>query len=316
MKNFSFCYSLLLFFFFFSCSTYIEVHKPLVKDYAFKENEAQTYCEIKKQGPYHFAYATENEALYKNLQAFLQNQTAGFTPIERAVLISLIHMNVRPDQVSPSSGLQVLINNSGQQQYYSFSSDSNIEYPFLNGLKALLKIYKSPRTLGQLAKIIDEHYNYNFLVDNQLHQFLSSHSSLIASNPSMQKFYFHDDEILNKGELLPKLNFSNISSWASSPINPTENLISDKIHSYFIEKNQFTPEISCNIDFELYKNNIFNILAKKRDSVSLAYLDDKNFSFIASMSQQVSNSSSNLSLNKTPLFAGSSKNSKKQKPNY
>ncbi|MBF0313307.1 MAG: hypothetical protein HQK52_07815 [Oligoflexia bacterium] len=140
-------------------------------------------------------------------------------------------------------------------------------FPYLFGLEQLLKSFNSSRSLLQLAEIIDKHYHYAFKVEKGFDQFLASMAPSLASSETWKRYFFREDEIITKGELLPKINYSKlIQNYLQSFSDlPREKLYSKKTgmveQNADIFPNASLFSISCNQDLSLYNQNKLNISA-------------------------------------------------------
>lgn len=171
--------------------------------------------------------------------------------VELNVAWALIQMNIRPDQVSPTSSLQILQVRRGNPQYFYFDS-KNSETPYLAGLKYFLKKNGSKMSLRELASLLYQNLPPSFPITDEFADFLSRSSSKLENHDQFRLAYFKASQIIRKGESLPKLNFKKIVSYSKE--------ISKKprthLFKYQLDSNTV---ISCNIDIGLYKKNIFLI---------------------------------------------------------
>ncbi|MAX65834.1 MAG: hypothetical protein QF441_01430 [Bacteriovoracaceae bacterium] len=210
------------------------------------------------------------------------NKTKRFRFIDKAVLWSLIQMNLRPDLSSPTAKLQILLKIKKEKYYHSFSKEKNL-FPYLKLLDQLLKEHKSRYSLFDLAKMIDQNYHYPFLVSKELEIFLLKNKKKIAQNLQLKNTFFRGDETLQENESLPKINFRKIVSLYLKTKKASQYSRNSFLFEY---KTQGSLTPYCNFDMNLYKESNFLIHKNEIESHIFGLKDKKNV-FMAMSSQEI-----------------------------
>lgn len=217
----------------------------------FKEN-LNTYCTENNN----FELLSESGANQERFQQFLKEYGVKFqlSFIDKAVIWSLIQMNIRPEQSSPTAKLSIIISDGRNEQYYSFFSGSEDAWPMITGLSQLLKIYHSKHSLKELASILDRYYPDQFFVTKQLEEFLLKYRQQISADAELKAIYMRADDTLRENERLPKQNFTRM---VSNGLNPDEKFRTETKLIPFQHSSKARAE--CNFDLSLYKDNVFLI---------------------------------------------------------
>jgi hypothetical protein len=234
----------------------------------------------------------------ENTQALLEDpqfisgpifKTTSFTFIEKAVLISLIEMERRPDITSPYSRLQVMAQINGQYQYYDFhpkdlNDDTKISY--LYGLDFLLKKNHSKYSLSSLVKFIDRSWTPHYLVSSEFAGFLAQNKIDIQKNNILSKHYLKGDEILTKFETFDRPNLQK-----SLAIFEKQKLFDDSFYEHskndLFSSNTKDNSVRCNFDINkdfFTSDDLF--FDKEYSSNSFAFSENNNY-FIAVASSQI-----------------------------
>jgi hypothetical protein len=215
----------------------------------------------------------------------LKDKKINLLTVEKAVLLALIQMNLRPDQSSPSSSLQISTSLNSNDQKIStlqFQTTSELSlYPYLSGLNYLLKEKRAQKSLAELYQLFWEYYS-KLLVPSRLEIFLKQNELLIKKNPILESHYVRGKEILKKGERLNKFSFSQFQK-----INKeSQNFKNLRILGH--EKDFFDYQVSsnllakCNLDLSLYDNKELLINSKNISANQFGFIEGKEFYFFTS----------------------------------
>lgn len=193
------------FVFFSSCSSLSQKLQNILE-----AKNGQSVVETKKIASY-CENKTNTQSLLEDPQFFSSSpfKNAQLSFIEKAVLISLIEMERRPDITGPYSRLQVVTKINGEFQYYDFrpkNLDDDTKISFLYGLDFLLKKNKSTNTLLGLVNFIERSWPAHYLVSNEFEAFLSRNKNDIQKDPELSKKYLKGDEILTRFESFSRSN--------------------------------------------------------------------------------------------------------------
>lgn len=244
---------ILLLFFASSCAYFINNfdQNRLSQDIStYKPSNKKLYCEQKSE----LQLVNSNIESQKAFSNFLEKTKLKFTFADKAVLWSLIQMNLRPDLASPTSKLQIFIQTKDGFDYFHFYSKEQSAHPYIYGLQHILKKYKSRYSLIKLAALLDKNFPNVFTVNKDFEDFLSKNEQRIASHPLFKKEYMRADETLKENEKIPRIKLSKLirelpKSRAKIKIN--ESLFEHKTDSNMIA--------SCNYDMKLYNSSIYLI---------------------------------------------------------
>lgn len=104
-----------------SCTLFIRASESNEEKWVVVPITEKTYCASAERK--NISLVNSNltaQTGFWEFQQRLMKKKISLSFIEISVLWSLVQMNVRPDQSSPTSGFQVLINFNGEQQYWDF----------------------------------------------------------------------------------------------------------------------------------------------------------------------------------------------------
>lgn len=267
----------------------------------FKSGNKRTYCS-QPLGQRQLAHSDDTS--HREFLQFLGRTTkegSKLSFIEQLVAWSLLQMNLRPDQVSPTSKLQILVESAphAQPKYYHFYSSDPKSWPYLYGLDYLLKEGKSNKTLEKIAALIDRYYPDHFLVSDDFEKFLRQNVVGIQSSALLSSFYMRADQTLKKNERIPKLSFAKIVKTFKKTARKHQASLS---HSLFNYERKSDVAINCNYDMELYEQSI-HMIHEKFVQAHIFGLKLGKSSFIATASQRLTSLSP---LSNSILFTGES----------
>ncbi len=271
-------------FLFNGCSIFVDgFEKDLIERHNIEliQPTTQTFCKKNTK----FSLISENKNSQGNFTKFLNKDHSlkKLSFIEKAVLWSLLQINLRPEASSPSSKLQILLQVAGEEYYLNSYSDKQDEYSFLKALETLLKRYKAKRSLKQLAKILDIKFNYPIQVSKELETFLAMNKSQISANNKWRKAFFRGDETLKMGESLPKINYSQLIK----NYNKTRKSNHYKTNNFLFSNSPFkNAKTACNFDMTLYSDSIF-LISKNVNKANTFGFKSKEDIFLAVSSQDL-----------------------------
>ena len=219
---------------------------------------------------------------------------------EKAVLWSLLQVNIRPDLASPTARFQFFLRENKTTQYRDFASRENEQgsFPFFEGLSYLLKSHPRKRSLGWYAALLDEKFKAELVAGKTLEQRLREMSEAIAGQEELRRHFFRGDEILRESERLSRVHFKKlVSQWQSQRKPGT---INEALFSY---RRTPTLDVRCNYDFSLYESSIF-LIDKEENSGHMFGLTLGDDSLMAVVAQKTPEP---RPLFGEPVIAGSAK---------
>ena len=291
-------YKIFLFFVLSSCSIFIEKFEQDILE-QHNITPKVTTTKLTCQSKAGISLISENKKSQLSFKQFLENVPYKLKGIEKAVLWSLIQMNLRPDQSSPSSKLQVLLKDKNQTFYYQGYTKKDGSYPYLKTLDLILKEHKSRRNIYQLAKILDRFFKAPLFVSNGLESFLVQRKANIQKHEQLAKLYTRGDETLKENEKITKTRFTKfIQSYAKNSKDSNFNVN----QQLFTNDSSPHTKVSCNFNMKLYEDSIFLINSKQVRS-NIFGLKDDDIIFMAMSSNSIKEIES---LNGTIFFKGSS----------
>ena len=226
---------------------------------------------------------SENKAAQKSFNMFLLKikSKGPLKFVDKAVLWSLLQMNLRPDLSSPTSKLQIMVKINNNFEYFNSYAEESQRYPYLSGLSHILKKYKSRYTLKQLAKKLDFYFKDTLFVSKEFQLFLAQHKEEIVLNKKLKSKFIRGDETLRENERIPKLNYSKVVALLDQ--RKSSGRVNNFLFTYK-NKSQLTPK--CNFDMSLYNDSLFLINDSAVKSHIFGFKNDKN-TFMAVSSQKL-----------------------------
>lgn len=176
---------------------------------------------------------------------------------DQVALWSLVQMNLRPDQVSPSSKLQVFLKTGSSYKYYHFYSKNSESFPYIAGIERILKIGKSTNSIYKLADYVDRLFPEVFVVGKNFETFLDENKIAISKNKTLKSHYMRADETLKENEKIPKYNLKSIISDYKKNKRYKDLEVSTSLFSYVNQTSTLTAH--CNYDMRLYSNSVYLI---------------------------------------------------------
>ncbi len=224
-----------------------------------------------------------------------------FDFLDHFALWTLLQLSVRPDQSSPSSRLQVLLQLSGESVYLDFFSESpEDQYPLLFGLEWILKKYKKKTSLESYGAILDQQFPQKLKAGKELETFLMGNQAKIMDHPTLGPFFIRGTEVLKENERIPKMSFLEVIKFYRSKFSKQKVIVNNSLTKFNTESGQMG---SCNYDFNLYDNSIF-LIDNVIPAANLFGLAKGTSAFMASTSQKMKEI---RPINGFPLFQGESK---------
>lgn len=283
-----------------SCSYFIgKIDTPLVDERKFYKElrEQPTFCPLEKKLPFQLVGNSENSQ-----RAFTDlTKRESFDFLDQFALWSLIQMQVRPDQSSPTSRFQVLFHNGGQSSYFDFFSEgSENQFPYLFGVDWVLKKFGKKTSLETYAQILDASTAPNIKIAKDLANFLLKNKDAIKGNPELAPYFYRGTEILKEEETTPKLNYAKVVALYRKHQRSQKIIVNTSLTKFTTDGGSSG---SCNYDFKLYDNSIF-LIDKIIPIANLFGLATQKSAFMASSSQKLEGM---VSLSGLPIFRGESK---------
>ncbi|MCO4755021.1 MAG: hypothetical protein KC478_11110, partial [Bacteriovoracaceae bacterium] len=243
----------------------------------YRPSDKKLYCEE----PASMQLVNSNKESQKAFKSFLRTSKNRFSFADKVVLWSLIQMNLRPDLASPTSKLQLFVESKDGFDYFHFYSKQRDSYPYIYGLKHILKKYKSRYTLEKLASFIDARFPAIYTVGKDFDAFLSKNKLALLKDPSFKRRYMRADETLKENEKIQKENLQRLVK--SIPNSSAKIEISESLFNYQTESKLVA---SCNYDMKLYSNSIY-LIHEEFIRSHLFGLKTQEGSFMASASQRI-----------------------------
>ncbi|MEX0799564.1 MAG: hypothetical protein WD025_08965 [Bacteriovoracaceae bacterium] len=247
---------------------------------SYKASGKKLYCEESS-----FELVNSSKAIQDAFQKFLI-QAGSRTPlshVDKSVLWSLVQMNLRPDQASPTSKLQIFLKNGQETEYYHFYSKQKGAWPYLRGLETLLRDYKSKNTLLKLARHVDNLFPSQFFVVKNFEAFLEDNKEKIDANSALKRYYMRADETLKENEKIGKLKLAPL---VSHYLRKKKHLNYEHGKTLFSYKGSRGLTARCNYDMRLYSNSIY-LIHKDFIKSHLFGMSSKDGSFLASAAQNL-----------------------------
>ncbi|MBF0207943.1 MAG: hypothetical protein HQK53_13775 [Oligoflexia bacterium] len=168
-----------------------------------------------------------------------------------------------------------------QKEVLTKKNTAGTLYPSLFALETLLQAYPSNHSLLELATLFDQHFNYTFKVEEKFGTFLATNENLLKGTEISKNSYFRDDEILKKGEVLPRINIRKIIlhylKYVSKEHKDAAYVADNQVFAYhngpITDNTQI--KIDCNLDLKLYHDYQYKVLTQKANSNQYALqIDD------------------------------------------
>jgi len=222
---------------------------------------------------------------YSNFQdKIFGNEKLSF--IQKAVALSLIEMNRRPDISSPRARLQYYLRYQNKDYYLDFSAidiNNPNSMPYIKGLDYLIKTFEATKSLKKIAELLDKEVPINTNVAPRLEDFLKKNKKEILVDEKLSQYFVKGDEVLTKYESFKRDSFTKTINQfqtnqyiSNSLYNNATNLLSENSDIYGKKFN-----IKCNYDLSKKFNiNKSLIDIEKNNSLYFAIKEKENF-FIA-----------------------------------
>ncbi len=267
------------------------------KDISPIDKTEQTYCPIIQNKILINESKNSQDVFEKLISKVSVKKPLSF--IDKVVLWSLLQINLRPDQNSPTSKLQFALNYNQKEYYFNVFSSDKEDAPYFYLLEHLLKTFKSRHSLSSLATLYDNHMQRSLLVTEGLEEFLIQNKKELATHPILSKIYMRGDETLKRNERLPKLEILPLVRFYLKKKNPKNYQVKQFLFK-FQDQASFVPH--CNFDMGLYENSIF-LISKDYITSNLFGMKDHENTFFAVSSQKLDKLTSYAS---SMVFEGSS----------
>ena len=266
---------------------------------AYRPGEKKLFCEENAS----VQLVNSDKVIQEVFEAFITQVEKGarLKFVDKAVLWSMVQMNMRPDQVSPTSKLQILIKSGKEFDYLHFFSKDDEAFPYLAGLEDLLKRYKSRHSLLTLANFVDAYFPNQFTVSEDFEKFLEEQKSSIAANPTFKKYYMRADETLKENERIYKYKLANLVRLHKSKGKGVKHELAQSLFTYKSPSTDLAAH--CNYDMRLYSSSVYLIHKDFIRSHLFGLKAGGNNLFLASASQRLENIEP---VGQSPFFKGAS----------
>lgn len=241
--------------------------KPQIPDVTYSK---VNYCTEKSR--YH--YFTEDELtlkFFRTVESSILNKDLPF--VQKGIALALTELNRRPDQVSPSSRLQVYLKLDGKIHYFDFRPkdlEDDTKASYIKGLDHLAKTFLRGQTLASTAAMLDSSFPQQFPVSHEFEDFLKDQKNELQKSELQTARFFKGDETLTRYETYHRMSFKNIVNFYTSP-----QFSSDDKYEY--DKNGLFPlsiknnfAIKCNTKLEresTFSDEILSSENKKTNSI-------------------------------------------------
>jgi len=284
-----------------SCGMLInKIESPIVdKDVIYKNREIKpTYCPVEMNPQ--IQLVGSNKSSQESYLRF-SNKLKNTDVIDHLVLWSLVQLSLRPDQSSPTSRLQTLINYKDEVYYFDFFSENDDDqYPYLYGLEWLLKKFKKNTNLQHYVSILEGRFRDSMKVSPDLERFLLKNQEMIKLNETLAPYFFRGTDVLRENESTPRINLRRVLNEYNKAKKKQNIVINTTLHRFSTDKGYVGD---CNYDFNLYSKSIF-LIDKTMPVSNIFGLSLGKDAFLNSSSQIFKKAEA---LFGGPLFKGSSK---------
>lgn len=285
-----------------SCSFLInKIESPLVKtsQKTIDKYSPVTYCPIEKNIQTQLTGSdSQSQSLYLEL---IKNAGPNLDFFDHFAIWNLLQFSIRPDQSSPTSRLQVLIELDGKTHYFDFfSEESTDQYPFLFGLEWILAKFGKKRSLEYYATLISKTFGGKFKINKEFELFLEKNLTTLKSNQELAPYYFRGADVLKENETSPFVDYLKLVNIFRQNKNKQKIIVNTSLIPFATEKGSFGK---CNYDFNLYENSIY-LIDKVLPVGNIYGFSQRKSAFLSSSSQKLETIGS---LNGTSLFQGESK---------
>ena len=285
-----------------SCSYFIgKIDSPLVDDRDYLKNipEKSSYCAETQKADLQLVGTEGNaQTVYLSL---VQRSSERLDLLDHFALWSLLQLSARPDQSSPTSRFQILLNFRGKTHYFDFLSEqTDLQYPYLYGLEWVLKKFNKNRSLENYGALLQRSLGSGLKIGKDFETFLVKNQNFIKENEQLSPYFFRGNEVLKENETTPKLDYLAVIKQYRQNEKLQRIVVNSTLAPFITEQ---ANQGSCNYDFNLYSNSIF-LIDKIIPIANLFGLSVKEGAFMASSSQKLEKAES---LHGQPLFKGESK---------
>ncbi|MBL7666019.1 MAG: hypothetical protein JNM93_12865 [Bacteriovoracaceae bacterium] len=276
----------LIFLFLFSACTFFsdKVQTEKANELDYKRNE-KTYCKVPTSDTVVVGSNELIQSLFLNFLKDLKQQEIQLSFVETSVLWSLLQINLRPDLSSPTARFQVIYQNGSKPVYldYSPQQKSKNTYAFLYGLNDILKKNSPQKSLRQLNQLLDLYFPDQMYVSEELASFFKSNELALTNLEWAKTPFTRGDEMLKKGERLPKIRFENLNRLLEQ--TTTDNIkISTQLYN---KKMPNDLNMNCNFEVSVYEKSLF-LISKNDVQGNMFGLSKGKAFFLATTNQDIS----------------------------
>ncbi len=228
-------------------------------------------------------YISEDETLlkfYKNLNpTIFENKNISF--VQKAIMLSLIEMNRRPDLVSPSARLQVYLKLNGKNHYFDFRPkklEDDTKMSYLKGLDLLTQKFIPGNNLTSIANSLDNLVPIAMNVSLEFENFLRDNKGAIVKNETLINHFIKGDETITKYETFNRLSFKSILQQYQNPLYANNSDYEFDVNGLNANKSQ-KPNFAANCNYDLQKegpqrDDLVNSELRKSHTIGLSDGDD------------------------------------------
>lgn len=201
------------------------------------------------------------------LELIPQLKSLPLNSIEKGLLWVLLHLDLRPDLLSPNASLQlVLVIKDKKIEYFDYTSPE-ISLPlFIKTIDDSLKLH-SGSDLIKLASLIDDRILKTLPIDEELAAFLKKHQREIAKNEDWENIYMRGTQIIKKHERINKNSYKTLITQSRQKNYST--LKRRELPFSFTASNN---QLNCNVDLNLYKNEIYPTEQTENSPLFISYI--------------------------------------------
>lgn len=295
-------FKLSLLIFLSSCSYLInKIETPLVRttQESLETASRLTYCPLDKQFKFQLTGSdAKSQAIYQEL---LKTNGSNLDFIDHFILWNLLQFSIRPDQSSPTSRLQVLMEFEGKSHYFDFfSEEPKDQYPFLFGLEWISSKFGKKNPLEYYASFIHKNFGNKFKINKEFELFLTKNLNSLKDNEELSPLYFRGTDVLKENETSPVVDYLRLVQLYRQSKKSQKILVNTTLVPFVTEKG---AKGKCNYDFNLYNNSIY-LIDKVLPVGNIYGLSMGRSSFLSSSGQKLETVES---LHGTSLFKGESK---------
>lgn len=246
-----------------SCSQTIRYLDRVGEDGPIPKISSETLCDsFIKEDKETFASSTPSA-----LELVPQLKNLPLNSIEKGLLWVLLHLDLRPELLSPNASLGLIIATKEKPvEYLDYTSPDPSLPLFIKTIDDSLKLHNGS-DLIKLASLIDDRIQKTLPIDAELAAFLKKHQKEIAKNEDWENIYMRGAQIIKKHERINKNSYKTLITQSRQKNYST--LKKRELPFSFTASNN---QLNCNVDLDLYKNEIYPTEQNENSPLIISYI--------------------------------------------